>query len=76
MFIIVYFLQVVFKTDIYGTFRQQLVMGFGLDAVVFRDVQVESSPVTDTEKLTRDLQLTAAGRWTLDAVTLVPYDYL
>ena len=66
-------LQIVFKTDIYGTFRQQVVLGFGLDTVVVRDVQVESCPATDPEKLTKDLELSAAGRWTPESVTIVPF---
>jgi hypothetical protein len=66
-------MQVVFKTDIYGTFRQQLVLGFGLDTVIFRDMEVESSPATDSFKLSKDLELTAAGRWTAESVTVVPF---
>lgn len=69
----VYRVKVVFKTDIYGTFRQELVLGFGLESVVFRDVQVESSPVTDTVKLSKDLELSAAGRWTAESVIVVPF---
>ncbi|XP_070187827.1 probable helicase with zinc finger domain isoform X2 [Littorina saxatilis] len=69
----VYRVKIVFKTDIYGTFRQQVVLGLGLDTVVVRDVQVESCPATDPEKLSKDLELSAAGRWTADSVAVVPF---
>ncbi|XP_076449410.1 putative helicase with zinc finger domain [Babylonia areolata] len=69
----VYRVKIVFKTDIYGTFRQQMALGFGLDTVVVRDVQVESCPATDPEKLGKDLELSAARRWSPDSVTVVPF---
>lgn len=65
--------QIVFKTDIYGTFRQSVIFDFGLDAIVVRETQVESAPVTDPEKLSKDLVLSTANRWTHDDVTVVPF---
>ncbi|WAQ96244.1 HELZ-like protein [Mya arenaria] len=47
----VYRVKVVFKTDIYGAFRQTLVFDFGSEPVLSRDMHVESAPVTDTEKV-------------------------
>lgn len=69
----VYRVKIVFKTDIYGTFRQSVVLDFGLEAVVAREVQVESTPATDPDKLSKDLILTAASRWTHETVTVVPF---
>ncbi|PVD39317.1 hypothetical protein C0Q70_01946 [Pomacea canaliculata] len=69
----VYRVKIVFKTDIYGTFRQSVIFDFGLDAIVVRETQVESAPVTDPEKLSKDLVLSTANRWTHDDVTVVPF---
>ncbi|KAK7502369.1 hypothetical protein BaRGS_00006322, partial [Batillaria attramentaria] len=69
----VYRVKIVFKTDVYGTFRQSVVLDFGLEAVVAREVHVESTPSTDPDKLSKDLVLTASSRWTQDTVTVVPF---
>lgn len=66
--------QVVFKTDIYGTFRQTLVYDFGLEPVLSREMQIESAPITDIEKLSKDLVLSEQGRWKVDSVDLVPFE--
>lgn len=66
--------QVVFKTDIYGTFRQTLVYDFGLEPVLSREMQIESAPITDIEKLSKDLVLSEQGRWKVESVDLVPFE--
>ena len=63
----------IFKTDIYGTFRQTLVFDFGMEPLLSREMQIESAPITDTEKLTKDLQLTDQGRWTSENIQLIEY---
>ncbi|XP_046366711.2 probable helicase with zinc finger domain isoform X1 [Haliotis rufescens] len=70
----VYRVKVVFKTDLYGTFRQSIVFDFGLEAVMAREMQVESAPVMDTEKLTKDLILTDSSRWTDEKVEITPFE--
>lgn len=70
----VYRIKVIFKTDIYGTFRQTLVFDFGMEPLLSREMQIESAPITDTEKLTKDLQLTDQGRWTNENVQIVEYE--
>lgn len=67
-------MQVVFKTDIYGTFRQSIVFDFGFEAILMREVQVESAPATDAEKIRKDITLTEAHRWNERTVTLVPFE--
>lgn len=66
--------QVIFKTDIYGTFRQTLVFDFGSEPLLSREMQIESAPITDTEKVTKDLQMTDQGRWTNENVQLIEYE--
>lgn len=69
----VYRVKVVFKTDIYGTFRETLVFDFGSEPVLSRDMHVESAPVTDTEKVLSEIRLSQQGRWLLDQVSVVEY---
>ncbi|GFS08344.1 helicase with zinc finger domain 2 [Elysia marginata] len=70
----VYRVKVVFKTDIYGTFRQSIVFDFGVDAVLMREVQVESAPASDAEKVRKEITLTEAHRWNEKTVQLVNFD--
>ncbi|XP_060071826.1 probable helicase with zinc finger domain [Ylistrum balloti] len=70
----VYRIKVVFKTDIYGTFRQTLVMDFGTDPVLSRELQVESAPITDTEKVFNDFLQGDQGRWKKNNVRLLPFE--
>ncbi|XP_033744648.1 probable helicase with zinc finger domain [Pecten maximus] len=70
----VYRIKVVFKTDIYGTFRQTLVMDFGTDPVLRRELQVESAPITDTEKVFNDFLQGNQGRWRKNNVHLLPFE--
>ncbi|OWF45624.1 helicase with zinc finger domain [Mizuhopecten yessoensis] len=69
----VYRVKVVFKTDIYGTFRQTLVMDYGFDPVLSRELQVESAPITDTEKVFNDFLQSNQGRWKKNNVQLLPF---
>ena len=50
-----FFSKVVFKTDIYGTFRQTIVFDFGVEMILMREVQVESAPATDPEKIRKEI---------------------
>ncbi|XP_059155156.1 probable helicase with zinc finger domain [Physella acuta] len=70
----VYRVKVVFKTDIYGTFRQSIVFDFGVEAILMREVQVESAPATDAEKIRKEITLTEAHRWNERTVTLVNFE--
>ncbi|XP_052069643.1 probable helicase with zinc finger domain [Mytilus californianus] len=70
----VYRIKVIFKTDIYGTFRQTLVFDFGMEPLLSREMQIESAPITDTEKLSKDLQMTDQGRWTNENIQLTEYE--
>jgi len=63
----------VFKTDIYGAFRQTLVFDFGSEPVLSRDMHVESAPVTDTEKVLSEIRLSQQGRWVAEQVEVVEY---
>lgn len=65
--------QVVFKTDIYGTFRQSLVCDFGLEPVLSREIQVESAPITTAEHLSNYLFLSEQGRWRPQDIRLVEF---
>lgn len=70
----VYRVKVVFKTDIYGTFRQSIVFDFGVDVILLREVQVESAPASDAEKVRKEITLTEAHRWNEKTVKLVNFD--
>ncbi|XP_041363275.1 probable helicase with zinc finger domain [Gigantopelta aegis] len=69
----VYRIKVVFKTDLYGTFRQTIVFDFSVEAVLTREMQVESSPVVDAEDLSKFLILTEAKKWSEDKVEIVSF---
>uniref|UniRef100_A0A0B7B1B5 C3H1-type domain-containing protein n=1 Tax=Arion vulgaris TaxID=1028688 RepID=A0A0B7B1B5_9EUPU len=70
----VYRVKIVFKTDIYGTFRQTIVFDFGVEAILMREVQVESAPATDPEKIRKEITLSEAQRWNERTVTLVSFE--
>ncbi|XP_012946925.1 probable helicase with zinc finger domain [Aplysia californica] len=70
----VYRVKVVFKTDIYGTFRQTIVFDFGVEMILMREVQVESAPATDPEKIRKEITLSEAHRWNERTVTLVSFE--
>ncbi|ESO87147.1 hypothetical protein LOTGIDRAFT_106967, partial [Lottia gigantea] len=69
--LICYLTQVVFKTDIFGTFRQSIIFDFGFETVLMREIQVESE--TDLDKLASDIIITEANRWTKDKVNITPF---
>ncbi|KAI8742129.1 helicase with zinc finger domain [Biomphalaria glabrata] len=70
----VYRVKVVFKTEIYGTFRQSIVFDFGVEVILMKEVQVESAPATDLEKIRKEITLTEAHRWNESTVTLVNFE--
>ncbi|CAG5131356.1 unnamed protein product [Candidula unifasciata] len=70
----VYRVKIVFKTDIYGTFRQSIIFDFGVEAILMREVQVESAPATDPEKIRKEIILSEAQRWNEKTVTLVNFE--
>jgi hypothetical protein len=45
-----------------------------MEPLLSREMQIESAPITDTEKVTKDLQLTDQGRWTNENVQLIEYE--
>ena len=63
-----------FKTDIYGTFRQTIVFDFGVDMILMREIQVESAPASDPEKIRKEITLSEAQRWNEKTVTLVNFE--
>ena len=66
--------QVVFRTEIYGTFRQSVVLDFGTEPVYTKQLCVDSTPVAEVEKLTKDLTLSQAGRWDLATKVVIPFE--
>ena len=62
-----------FRTDIYGTFRQSIVFDFGSEPVMVRFLCVESSPVADIDMLNQDLKLSECGRWDLANKEIVKF---
>ncbi|KAK3583585.1 hypothetical protein CHS0354_039403 [Potamilus streckersoni] len=70
----VYRVKVLFKTDIYGTFKQTLVFNFGCEPVLSREMEVQSAPITDLEMVTQELQLSEQGRWNNSNVTVIEYE--
>ena len=66
--------QIQFDTDIYGTFRQSLVLDLGEEPVLVRHLCVDSSPVTDLDKLHMDLLLSEQGRWDLANIHKVAFE--
>ena len=66
--------QVQFRTDIYGTFRQSLVLDVGGETVLVRSLCVDSTPVSDLERLAHELVVTDGDRWELATKTIVPFE--
>jgi hypothetical protein len=66
---------VVFNTDIFGTFRQSLVLDFGREPVLLKELCVDSTPVnSDLDKLQQKLTLTDSNRWDLSTKTVVQFE--
>lgn len=68
--------QVLFSTDIYGTFRQTVVFDFGTEPVLFKNLCVDVIPVTDADKLQEmrhDLIVSTGQRWSTDTATIHAY---
>ncbi|CAH1794723.1 unnamed protein product [Owenia fusiformis] len=59
----VFRIKIMFKTIIYGTFRQTVVLDFGSEPVLVNHICVDSTPVTDLDKLHDDLIINQAARW-------------
>ena len=66
--------QILFLTDIYGTFRQSVVFDFGTTPVLFRQLCVDSTPLTNLDQLTQDLILGESGRWDISKKTVIPFE--
>ena len=67
-------LQMQFKTDIYGTFRQSVVFDFGSEPKLVRQLCVDSGPISDIDKLQQDLILTETGRWDISSKTVIQFE--
>ena len=67
-------LQIQFKTDIYGTFRQSVVFDFGSAPMLVRQLCVDSGPISDIDKLQQDLILTETGRWDISTKTVIQFE--
>lgn len=63
--VITLYLQIIYRTDIYGTFRQSVIFDFGGEPVLVRQLCVDSNPVVDIDKLSQSLILSECGRWDL-----------
>ena len=69
-----HFFQVICKTDIYGTFRQSVVFDFGTEPVLVQELCVDSTSVTDLDKLSQDLMLSNSGRWDLANIDVIDFE--
>ncbi|XP_014771741.1 probable helicase with zinc finger domain [Octopus bimaculoides] len=70
----VYRIKVVFKTNIYGTFRQIIVFDFGTDPLLSKEMHVESAPIPEGDKLSKDLMSFDANRWNEFNIDLVKFE--
>ena len=67
-------LQVMFRTEIYGTFRQSVVFDFGSEPVLVQELSVDSTPVVDLEQLNQDLVISDTARWDAGNKTIVHFE--
>ncbi|KAI4471147.1 dna2/nam7 helicase family [Holotrichia oblita] len=71
-----YKVKVIFKTDIYGTFRQSVVFNFGMEPVLVKHICVDVMPVTDLEKineLKKEIVLSNIDRWNSGNSNIIPF---
>uniref|UniRef100_A0A8D8U4A8 Probable helicase with zinc finger domain n=1 Tax=Cacopsylla melanoneura TaxID=428564 RepID=A0A8D8U4A8_9HEMI len=69
-------IRISFVTEIYGTFRQSLVVDFGHDPVLVKHLCVDVIPVHSVEKIKeikKELVLSNAERWEPDSVSIVRF---
>lgn len=67
---------VVFSTDIFGTFRQTVVLDFGQQPVLIKQVCVDVIPISDADKIQEirnEMVLSSAERWNSDNATICLY---
>ncbi|XP_013382941.1 probable helicase with zinc finger domain [Lingula anatina] len=69
----VYRIKIVFKAEIFGTFRQSVVFDFGSEPVLYQQLCVDATPVSDIEKLQQDLIISEKGRWDLAKLEIIQY---
>ena len=67
-------LQIQFKSEIYGTFRQTVVFDYGSEPVLQRQLCVESTLVTDMDQLDQDLRVTETSRWDVHKIGVVEFE--
>ena len=63
-----------FRTEIYGTFRQSVVFDFGSEPVLVQELSVDSTPVVDLEQLNQDLVISDTARWDGGSKTIVHFE--
>ena len=63
-----------FKTDIYGTLRQSLILDFGSEPVLARQLCVDSKTVSDLDVTSLNLKLDESGRWDLATKTIISFE--
>lgn len=71
-----YEVQIIFKTEIYGTFRQALVFDFGAYPVLVKHLCVDVIPVEEVEKINnirKEIVLSSSERWTSGTVQIVQF---
>lgn len=68
--------QLLFKTEIYGTFRQAVVFDFGSYPVLVKHLCVDVIPVEEVEKINsikKEITLSSSERWTTDNAHIVTF---
>ncbi|XP_015917360.2 probable helicase with zinc finger domain isoform X2 [Parasteatoda tepidariorum] len=71
-----YTMKVRFLTNIYGTFRQDIVFDFGFEPVLVKKLCVDVVSLCDMEKLqqARETVVSFTERWSNNDVTIVPFE--
>ncbi|XP_030064309.1 putative helicase with zinc finger domain isoform X1 [Microcaecilia unicolor] len=72
----IYKINIVFKTEIFGTFRQTVVFDFGMEPVLMQRIMVDAASTEDLEYLmyARQQLLTTAKRWDSTSKTIVDFE--
>ena len=66
-------LQIQFKSEIYGTFRQTVVFDLGSEPLLQRELCVESTLVTDLDQLNDQLHFSDSSRWNPSKVDVIQF---
>lgn len=71
-----YKVQISFKTEIFGTFRQAVVFDFGCYPVLVKHLCVDVIPIDEVEKINnirKEIVLSSTERWTIENVQILPF---